>query len=80
MLQNKGFDVIQCVNDADTTIIKLAPSIAQDFSVTVFSVNTDIYPLPIHHMSTSSDINNIYLTNMTRKKGLKENALTSGRL
>lgn len=63
MLQNKGFDVIQCVNDADTTIIKLAPSIAQDFSFTVFSINTDIYSLPIHHMSTSSDINNIYLTN-----------------
>ena len=71
ILENNGFDVAQCLSDKDITITKIALNTVQDSSVIIFSDNADILSKLIHHMSTSTIIQNIYVINLTRKEELK---------
>lgn len=63
------FKVIECPSDADTTIVKEALMVAKESAVTIFSDDTDILCLLVHHVATDPLLHNILLTNMTRKKG-----------
>ena len=64
------FKVIECPSDADTTIVKEALAVALDAPVTVFSDDTDILCLLVHHANKMSrnKLRNILLTDMTKKK------------
>ena len=63
------FKVIERPSDADTTIVKEALMFAKESAVTIFSDDTDILCLLVHHVATDPLLHNILLTNMTRKKG-----------
>ena len=67
-LELQGFRIVQCPSDADTTIVKVALQATHDKPVTVYSDDTDVLCLLIHHTYFSSDPPAIFLTNMTRKK------------
>ena len=64
------FKVIECPSDADATIVKEALAVALDAPVTVFSDDTDILCLLVHHANKMSrnKLRNILLTDMTKKK------------
>lgn len=56
--------VVQCPSDADTSIVKEALTDSQNSEVAVFSDDTDVLYLLVHHVANSR----LFLTNMTRKK------------
>ena len=64
-----NFKVIECPSDADTSIVKETLNIAKDSPVTVFSDDTDILCLLIHHVAENPTHYPVYLTDMTKKKG-----------
>ena len=47
------------------------PAIAKNSSVTVFSDDTDIVYLPLHHIVMNPSLKEILLVDMTKKKGLQ---------
>ena len=63
------FKVIECPSDADTSIIKESLTVAKRSPVTIFSDDADILCLLIHHVACDSSLKEIFLTNMTKKKG-----------
>ena len=63
------FKVIECPSDADTSIIKESLTVAKRSPVTIFSDDTDILCLLIHHVARDSSLKEIFLANMTKKKG-----------
>jgi hypothetical protein len=67
-LKNK-FKVIECPSDADTSIVKESLMVAKASPVTIYSDDTDILCLLIHHVANDSSLHDIFLTNMTRKNG-----------
>ena len=60
--------IVQCPSDADTSIVKGAMEAAEHSDVTVFSDDTDVLCLLVHHIEKCPTDHNVYLTNMTRKK------------
>nr|XP_047133400.1 uncharacterized protein LOC124811573 isoform X1 [Hydra vulgaris] len=67
-LQNNGFKVICCPSDADTSIVKLALEINNVESVTIYSDDTDILCLLMHHVHTGAQSQGIFLKTLTRNK------------
>ena len=67
-----GYDILQCPSDADTTIVKVTLNSNDDKPVTICSDDTDILCLLIHHRVQLLDTRDIYLINMTWKKGTKQ--------
>lgn len=67
-LRSFGFQVFECPSDADTTIVKVAIEIAKTQDVTVYSDDTDVLCLLVHHFYHSSNMKNVYMSNMTRQK------------
>ena len=68
-LELQGFRIVQFPSDAeDTTIVKVALQATHDKPVTVYSNDTDVLCLMIHHTHFSSDPPAIFLTNMSRKR------------
>ena len=63
-----SFKIVQCPIDADTSIVKEAMEAAKHSDVTVFSDDTDVLCLLVHHIEKYPADHNVYLTNMTRKK------------
>ena len=59
-----GLRVVQCPSDADTTIVKTAVNRSE--SVTVYSDDTDVLCLLIHHFDPSLN-KEIFLCNMTKR-------------
>ena len=59
---------MQCPSDADTSIVKEAMEAAEHSDVTVFSDDTDVLCLLVHHIKKCPTDHNVYLTNMTLKK------------
>ena len=72
-LRSLGFQVFECPSDADTTIVKVAIDIAQSQNVMVYSDDTDILCLLVHHYFHLSNLQNMYLSNMTRQKDQARN-------
>ena len=66
-LQSYGFTVVQCPSDADTTLAKVALGYPHDLPVTVYSDDTDVLCLLIHHVLCRNNTPDISVTNMTRK-------------
>ena len=64
-LSEAGFEVINCPADADTTIVKV--SLDQKEAVNVYSDDTDILCLLLHHFDKSSS-HDIVLCQMTKAK------------
>ena len=71
-LELLGFNIIQCPRDADTTIAKITLNSNNDKPVTTYSDDTDILCLLIHHGMQLPDTRDIYLINVTCKKGTKQ--------
>ena len=65
------FKVIECPSDADTSIVKEALIIAKNSIVTVFSDDTDVLCLLAHHAFKDPSLKDIYLGDMTKRKGRK---------
>ena len=63
-----NFKIMQCPSDADTSIVKEAMQTVEHSDVTVFSHNTDVLCLLVHHIEKCPTDHNVYLENMTRKK------------
>eukprot|EP00794_Sanderia_malayensis_P008462 gene8462-9369_t len=63
-----NFKVLECPSDADTSIVKEALTAARNAPVTVFSDDTDVLCLLVHHVAKNPTPHDIFLTNMTRKK------------
>ena len=63
-----NFKIVQCPSDADTSIVKEAMEAAEHSDVTVFSDDTDVLCLLVHHIEKCPTDHNVYLTNMTLKK------------
>ena len=66
------FDIIQCPSDAYTAIVKVALNSNDDKPVTIYSDDTDILCLLIHHSVQLPNTQDIYLINITCKKGTKQ--------
>ena len=67
-LQTNGFEVICCPGDADTTIAKTALEIENAKHVTIYSDDTDVLCLLMHHVHARSQPHDIFLKTMTQKK------------
>ena len=59
------FKMIECPSGADTTTVKETLMFAKESAVTIFSDDTDILCLLVHHVATDPSLHNILLTNMT---------------
>ena len=66
-LKTFGFQVVECPSDADTTIVKVAIQMARVQDVIVYSDDTDVLSLLVHHCYQTSNLSNVYIMNMTRK-------------
>ena len=64
-----SFKVIECPSDADTSIVKEALTMAKNSMVTVLSDDTDVLSFLVHHVSKDPSLKEIFLGDMTRKKG-----------
>ena len=63
------FRVVECPSDADTTIVKEALDAARSSKVTVFSDDTDVFCLLLHHIAIKkSAYKDIIVANMTKHK------------
>lgn len=63
------FRVVECPSDADTTIVKEALDAARSSKVTVFSDDTDVFCLLLHHIAIEkSAYNDIIVAEMTKHK------------
>ena len=58
---------MQCPNDADTSIVKETMETVEHSDVTVFSDDTDVLCLLVHHIEKCPTDHNVYLANMTQK-------------
>ena len=67
-LELDGFEVVLCPCDADTTLVKVALDSANGTPVTVYSYDTDVLCLSVHHVKVSTNPPDIFVTNMTRAK------------
>ena len=63
------FKVVECPSDTDTSIVKESLMAAKSSPVIVFSDDTDILCLLVHHVANDSSLHEIFLTDMTKKKG-----------
>ena len=63
-----NFKIVQCPSDTDTSIVKEAMEAAEHSDVTVFSDDTDVLCLLVHHIEKCPTDHNVYLTNVTQKK------------
>jgi len=66
-MEEISIDVVLCPSDADTTIVKRALEI-RDKPVTIFSDDTDVLCLLLHHADIANDPKRIFLKNMTCRK------------
>ena len=71
-LEMNGIEVVRCPSDADTTIVKVAMRYDPGTPVVIFSDDTDILCLLLHHMNGEHESPNIFLMNMSRQKANKE--------
>ena len=67
-LELDGFEVVLCPCDADTTIVKVALDSANGTPVTVYSDDTDVLCLLVHHVKVPTNPPDIFLTSMTTAK------------
>ncbi|KAG1667386.1 hypothetical protein GQR58_018489 [Nymphon striatum] len=65
-LKSCGFEVVLCPSDADTTIVKVALNLSTP--ATVYSDDTDVLCLLVHHTKMNPNTADIFLTNMTTSK------------
>ena len=72
-----GFDIIQCPSDAGTTIIKVALNSNNDKPVTIYSDDTDIFCLLIHHSRQLPDTQDIYLIKKWHEKKVQNSKYVS---
>jgi len=63
-LEVNGIKVVRC----PTTIVKVAMQYDPGTPVVIFSDDTDILCLILHHMNENHESPNIFLTNMTRQR------------
>ena len=68
-LKERNFKVVECPSDADTTIVKEALNAAKDSSVVIYSDDTDILCLLLHHIAKDPSLKEIFMVDMTKKKG-----------
>ena len=61
-----GFQVFECSCDADTAIVKFALN-SKEQSVIVYADDTNIISLLLHHYHNKPNLEDIFLTAMTRK-------------
>ena len=61
-----GFQVSECSCDADTAIVKFALN-SKEQSVIVYADDTNIISLLLHHYHNKPNLEDIFLTAMTRK-------------
>ena len=67
LAEKNGFNIMQC--PADTAIIKTALTIAKESLVNVFTDDTNIFSLLIHHITNNStNMYNIYVTNVKKEQ------------
>ena len=64
-LEANNIKVVFCPSDADTTIVKVA--LCENRPVTIFTDDTDILCLLLHHLYILRDHGDIYLKNTNRK-------------
>ena len=67
-LELAGFKVVLCPNDADTTLIKVVLNSNSVIPATVYSGDTDVLCLLVHHKRMDTNSPDIFLTNMTTSK------------
>jgi 5'-3' exonuclease len=70
-LEVNGIEVVRCPSDADTTIVKVAMRYDPGTLVVIFSDDTDILCLLLHHVNDEHESPNIFLMNMSRQKANK---------
>ena len=68
-LKERNFKVVECPSDADTSIVKEALRVAKTSSVVIYTDDTDILCLLLHHMAKDRSIKDIFMDDMTKKKG-----------
>lgn len=66
-MEEVNIDVVLCPSDADTTIVKKALEV-RDKPVTIFSDDTDVLCLLLHHEDIANNPKPIFLKNMTCRK------------
>ena len=68
--------VIECPSDADTTIVKVAVETAKETPVNVFSDDTDVLCLLLHHCNNTRDLHKVNIINVTKKKDQQRHCYT----
>ena len=67
-----GFQVFECPCDADTTIVKVVLEYSKEQPIIVYEDDTDILSLILHHYYNTTDLKDIFITEMTRKLDHKQ--------